>query len=118
MRALVSFAVTPLPWEMRSASELAFFPEHVLWWLILLLTPAGVIEGWRRNRRVTAILIAFVVPMATALAVTNGNVGTLLRLRGLVTPFMIWLAVLGALAAAEHILTSKAAPSMVPEQAR
>ena len=117
VRALVSFAVTPLPWEMRSASELAFFPEHVLWWLTLLLTPAGVIEGWRRDRRVTAILIAFVVPMAAALAVTNGNVGTLLRLRGLVTPFMIWLAVLGALAAAEHILTSKAAPSMAPEQA-
>jgi hypothetical protein len=115
VRAMVSFAVTPLPWEMMSASELAFFPEHVVWWLTVLFLPAGVIEGWRRDRRVTAILIAFVLPMAAALAVTNGNVGTLLRLRGLVKPFMIWLAVLGALAVAEHVLTSKAAPAMAPE---
>ena len=50
------------------------------------------------------LLIGFVLPTAAALAVTNGNVGTLLRLRGLVSPYLIWVAVLGGLGVAESLL--------------
>jgi hypothetical protein len=39
------------------------------------------------------------------LAVTTGNVGTLLRLRGLVTPYLVWFAALGALTAMEWVLS-------------
>jgi hypothetical protein len=111
VRAARSFLFTPWPWEMASASELAFLPEHLVWLLIVLFTPAGILVGWRRDRLVTALLIGFVLPTAAALAITNGNVGTLLRLRGLVSPYLIWLAVLGALAAAESLLARRAAPS-------
>jgi hypothetical protein len=104
IRAAVSFIVTPLPWEMASLSELAFFPEHVLWWLIVVLMPIGCVAGWTRDPRTTALFAGFVLPTAAALAVTNGNVGTLLRLRGLVTPLMLWVAALGAFALAEHVL--------------
>jgi hypothetical protein len=118
VRAAVSFIVTPLPWEMASLSELAFFPEHVLWWLIVLLAPIGVAAGWKFDRTTTALFAGFVLPTAAALAVTNGNVGTLLRLRGLVTPLMIWLAALGAFAIAEHVLSARRAPALTPEEAR
>ena len=87
---------------MASLSELAFFPELVVWWLIVIFTPIGVVAGWQRDRRITALLLGFALPTAAALAVTNGNVGTLLRLRGLVTPYIVWLAVLGALVVAEY----------------
>jgi hypothetical protein len=118
VRAAVSFVVTPLPWEMASLSELAFFPELVVWWLIVIFAPIGIIVGWQRDRHITALLLGFALPTAAALAVTNGNVGTLLRLRGLVTPYIVWLAVLGALAVAEYLVRARPAPALAAEQGR
>lgn len=112
VRAARSFLFIPWPWEMVSKSELAFLPEHLIWLLIVAFTPIGLVAGWRRDRLVTALLIGFVLPTAAALAISNGNVGTLLRLRGLVSPYLIWLAVLGGLAAAESLLARRAAPRM------
>ena len=109
VRAARSFLFLPWPWEMVSASELAFLPEHLVWLLIVVFTPIGIVAGWRRDRFVTALLIGFVVPTAAALAITNGNVGTLLRLRGLVSPYLMWLAVLGGLATAESLLQRREA---------
>ena len=52
-----------------------------------------------------ALLVAFT---AAVLALTTGNVGTLLRLRGLVTPYLIWLSALGLCALLESWLRSRA----------
>jgi hypothetical protein len=96
-RAMASFVLTPLPWEIRSRGELALLPEHLLWYLMLVLTPIGFVEGWRRSPLLVCILTCYMLPTAAALAVTNGNVGTLLRLRALITPQLVWIATLGAL---------------------
>jgi hypothetical protein len=53
------------------------------------------VAGCRRDRLVTCILVGYVVPTAAALALTNGNVGTLLRLRGLVIPYLVWIGAVG-----------------------
>jgi hypothetical protein len=111
IRAVVSFLVTPLPWEMRSLSELIFFPEHLVWLMMVILAPVGVIAAWQYDRRLTALLLGWIVPAAAALAVTTGNVGTLLRLRGLITPYLIWFAVMGGLAAAAWAVRPQSAPS-------
>ena len=121
MRALVSFALTPLPWQTASRGELAFLPEHLLWYLLLATVPFGLAAGWRRDPLVTAVLIGFVLPTALVLAVTNGNVGTLLRLRGLVTPYLMWIGVLGlcvigeALVAGRPGITGRTTWTLAPE---
>ena len=121
MRALVSFALTPLPWQTASRGELAFLPEHLLWYLLLATVPFGLAAGWRRDPLVTAVLIGFVLPTALVLAFTNGNVGTLLRLRGLVTPYLMWIGVLGlcvigeALVAGRPGITGRTTWTLAPE---
>ena len=121
MRALVSFALTPLPWQAASRGELAFLPEHLLWYLLLATVPFGLAAGWRRDPLVTAVLIGFVLPTALVLAFTNGNVGTLLRLRGLVTPYLMWIGVLGlcvigeALVAGRPGITGRTTWTLAPE---
>lgn len=100
-RSAASFILTPLPWEARSLSERAYLPEHLLWYALILMLPFGVAEGWRRDAWATSMVIGFVLPMAAVLAMTNGNVGTLLRLRGLVTPYLAWVSMLGFCAVAE-----------------
>ena len=95
LRAAASFLLTPLPWEIRTRSELAFLPEHMFWYVMLALLPFGVVAGWKRDPLTTSLLLGYALPTAAVLALTNGNVGTLLRLRGLVTPYLLWLSVLG-----------------------
>ncbi len=107
MRALVSFALTPLPWQAASRGELALLPEHLLWYLLLATVPFGLVAGWRRDPLVTAVLIGFVLPTALVLAFTNGNIGTLLRLRGLVTPYLIWIGVLGMCVIGEVLVAGR-----------
>lgn len=110
VRAAISFVATPLPWQMRSRSELAFMPEHVFWYLMLAALPFGVVAGWRINPLGTALLLGFALPTAIVVAATNGNVGTLLRMRGLVTPYLAWLSAVGFCAIAERLAAMATAP--------
>src|SRR5262249_4047611 len=41
------------------------------------------------------VLVGYALPTTAALALTNGNVGTLLRLRGLVIPYLLWISAVG-----------------------
>ncbi len=103
VRAASSFVVTPWPWQMRSRSELAFLPEHVFWYLMIVALPFGVVAGWRVNPLLTALLLGLAIPTAAVVAVTNGNIGTLLRMRGLVIPYVVWLSAMGLCVIGERI---------------
>jgi len=95
LRAAISFLVVPAPWQLASLREVAFLPEQLLWYGVLILLPVGVAAGFRRDPVITCLLVGYVLPTAAVLALTNGNVGTLLRLRGLVTPYLVWLSAVG-----------------------
>jgi hypothetical protein len=95
VRAAASFLMVPLPWQLQSSRELAYLPEQVAWYGLIMLLPIGVVAGCRRDRFVTCMLVGYAIPTATALALTNGNVGTLLRLRGLVVPYLVWIGAVG-----------------------
>jgi hypothetical protein len=120
-RAGASFLLTPLPWQVESRGELALLPEHVLWYVMLVLAPIGLVAGWRRDPLLTCMLAGYAIPTAVTLALTNGNVGTLLRLRALVTPQLAWIGALGLVAVAGVMLErSASSPStaVVAEPAR
>ena len=95
VRAAASFAAVPLPWQLASTRELVYLPEQLVWYVMLALLPAGLVAGWRRDRAATSLLAGFTLPTVAALALTNGNVGTLLRLRGIVIPYVICLSATG-----------------------
>src|SRR5215470_17446997 len=106
-RAAASFLAVPWPWEFVSARELLYLPEQVLWYVMVALFPIGLVAGWRRNRFVTMLLAGYMIPTSAAIALTNGNVGTLLRLRGIVIPYVIWLSAVGFVAALQWVATRK-----------
>jgi hypothetical protein len=117
VRAAAAFVITPWPWEMMSRSELVFLPEHMFWLMMILFVPIGAVAGWRRDPTMTACLIGFALPTAAVLAVTTGNVGTLLRLRGLVTPYLVWFGVLGVLTVSELLLMRSRSAAPRPAEA-
>jgi hypothetical protein len=108
IRAAVSFVAVPLPWQLASTRELSYLPEQLLWYALVVLFPIGLVAGWKRDPLVTALLAGFVLPTAAALALTNGNVGTLLRLRGMVIPYIVWISAVGFFAGLQRLARTTA----------
>ena len=95
VRSAAAFVAVPLPWQVESRVELAFMPEQVAWYAIAVLAVVGLRSAYRRDALLTMILVGYSAAMSAAIALTNGNVGTLVRLRGLVTRFVVWIAAVG-----------------------
>lgn len=96
IRAFWNFLTVPRSSQIESRSALAYLPEQALWYVMLLLTPIGVVAGMRREPVITCMLLAHGLTAAGMVALTGGNIGTLIRHRGLTLPYFTWLAALGA----------------------
>jgi hypothetical protein len=96
VKAMGSYFVQPLPWQMSSTSLRAYLPEQVLWYAIILLAPFGLAAGFRINPVLTGMLAAHAAAVIVLVALNSGNIGTLIRHRGLALPYLVWLSALGA----------------------
>lgn len=92
---LVAYAVVPAPWQMTSRAELAYLPEQIVWYALVLLAPVGIWAGLRRDPFLTAVLLAHLLLAIGLVAITSGNVGTLVRHRALALPYLVWFSGLG-----------------------
>jgi len=109
VRSLVGLVVIPVPWQIATPRELAYLPEQLVWYTMVLLAPFGVVAGWRRDALVTALLVGAVVPTAVALALTSGNIGTMLRLRGVMVPYLAVLTAVGGCEVLETLASRRRA---------
>jgi hypothetical protein len=105
VRAAVSFVAVPLPWQIATGSELAFLPEQMLWYTIVVLAAIGLRPAFRADPLVAGALLGLACTTAAVVAITNGNVGTLIRFRGLVTPYLIWTSAIGFCVAMRWLLS-------------
>jgi hypothetical protein len=96
VKAMGSYFVQPLPWRMSSTSLRAYLPEQVFWYALILLTPLGLVAGFRLSPVLTGMLAAHAAAVIVLVALNSGNIGTLIRHRGLALPYLVWLAALGA----------------------
>jgi hypothetical protein len=96
VRAFWNFVTVPRWSQIESRSALAYLPEQALWYSILILLPIGVVAGMRRDPVLTCLLIAHGLAASGMVALTSGNIGTLIRHRGLTLPYFTWLAAIGA----------------------
>jgi hypothetical protein len=111
-RAAVSVVAFPAPWQAQSWSELAYLPEQLAWYLILLTAAFGVVAGLRRDALVTCLFLAYATAAMAIVALNTGNFGTLIRHRAFALPFLIALSAVGVVALAGRMLST---PSASPE---
>ncbi|PYR14999.1 MAG: hypothetical protein DMF94_33450 [Acidobacteria bacterium] len=93
--SLVTYVLEPLPWKIQSRTALTYLPEQMVWYLMVALVPIGIASGLRRDVLLTALLATYAGTAAVLVAITSGNVGTLVRHRGLALPYLLWFSVLG-----------------------
>jgi hypothetical protein len=97
IRAVVAFFVQPLPSTFDSFRWLALTPIVVLWYAANMLALVGAVWGMARRPLLTSWLAGLVVAGVVVIAPNSGNVGTLIRHRDIVAPFVIMLAAFGGL---------------------
>jgi len=95
-RAVVAYVTAPLPWSAQSRAALAYLPEQIVWYVLAMLAAVGTLLGFRRDATVTGLFVGHALVIAAAVAFTAGNVGTLVRHRGLALPYLAWLSGVGA----------------------
>jgi hypothetical protein len=101
-RALGYFVVAPLPWQVQSRTEMVFLAQQAVWYLMVVLAAIGVVAGLRRDPLVTCLLCGVTVAGSVAIALNSGNIGTMVRHRDTVVPFVVWLSALGAVTTASN----------------
>jgi hypothetical protein len=95
VKATASYFVEPLPWHAESLALRAYLPEQVAWLFLVACAAIGVIAGLRRDVTLTAMLVGHASLAVMIVALTSGNLGTLIRHRGLALPYIAWLAGIG-----------------------
>jgi len=100
-RAAASFVAVPLPWKSESRAAVMLMPQQVVWYGLAALAGIGMVAGWRRDAVFTWLLVGNVLLGAAAVALYNGNVGTLVRMRDSVVPVIVWLSAVGGCAVLE-----------------
>lgn len=81
----------PFPWEVHRLTEAALLPETLLWYALLL---SAVWTLWRRRGawRVLAPVVLYLGGVFALFSLLEGNVGTLLRHRAMLVPYVVMLA--------------------------
>lgn len=95
--AAVAFVVVPTPGRAGSLTELAMAPQQVVWYGALVAALIGIAAGVRRGAWLTCILAAYPVAGLIIIAPNSGNVGTLVRHRDMIVPFVLSLASVGVM---------------------
>lgn len=103
-RAPIGLLMEPRPWAPPSREWIAFAPEQMLWYALLVLAAFGVATGGRRDALLTSLFVGVIAAAVAVIAPNSGNIGTAIRHRDLLTPFLAFLAGAGAQAIANRVM--------------
>jgi hypothetical protein len=95
VRAFERYVTVPWPWEVQSQAMLFDIPEQVVWYMVVILLPAGLVASFRRDSTLAGLLFGTALVSIVAIALTSGNVGTLVRHRSLAMPYLVFLSFAG-----------------------
>jgi hypothetical protein len=94
-RGLLAVALEPFPWQSWSTTEVLFIPQQMIWYALLCLALVGVARGLRTAVFPTWVFIALTVITCVGIAPNEGNIGTMVRHRDMILPFLACVSALG-----------------------
>jgi hypothetical protein len=106
--APLAFLTAPWPWALDSPKWMAFIPQQVVWYALLVLSVVGVVAGGRRDPLLTSLLVGFIACAVAVISPNSGNIGTAIRHRDMIVPLVAALAGIGGQAVANRCARSGA----------
>lgn len=95
IRAAVRFVTVPEPWILRPGFELVVIPQQMVWYVLVIGAGCGVWYGMKRDRLLTSLLAGLCVGSWLLIGPTSGNIGTMVRHRDSLMPWVVWLSAVG-----------------------
>jgi hypothetical protein len=95
LRGLYSIVALPYPWQLRSPVQVSFLPQQLAWYVLVLFAIVGAIQGFRGDVFMTWLLIGMSGAGLAVMALNEGNIGTMVRHRDTVVPFVTCLGAWG-----------------------
>jgi hypothetical protein len=85
----------PFPWAASTIEQAATIPEMLIWYACIVLAILGFVTLFRRRDFRYAHGVAVIIGLVFVLSLIGANVGTLLRSRAMLIPFVLLLAGVG-----------------------
>ncbi len=93
--AIMHYLLEPFPSRAGDWFVALLVPQMILWYFLLPLALIGAVAGLSWNTWNCAFLVAAFVVWTLMGALSNANIGTLIRLRDMVTPIVLLFAAAG-----------------------
>jgi len=87
--------LAPFPWTARTLEQIATIPEMLTWYVCLVAAVIGFLYLLRRRDTRYAYGIAAIIGLTIVLSLISANVGTLVRSRAMLVPYVVLLSAVG-----------------------
>lgn len=91
----VYFLLEPFPWRIISGQNLMLIPLTIIWYPILLFSTYGILVQLRYELKKFFLFIFYFFITGSILCLTESNIGTVARMRDLLTPIILMFAAIG-----------------------
>jgi len=96
LRGVVHYLTEPWLSHLHTLKLKVFFPQMIAWYACGALAVLGLLALRRHNRALSMFIFLFLAVFISAYGLSEGNIGTLIRHRDMITPAVLILAVVGA----------------------
>ncbi len=89
------FMLVPFPWAVSSKLQILSYPQAIIWYFLLFSAIIGIIIAVRYRFKLSFVILSYIFIVTSGFALSEGNVGSTLRHRDLITPFYFIFASVG-----------------------
>lgn len=95
LKGTLSLMFKPFPWEIDKKSILFYYPVSMIWDTLFLFFIIGLLVSIRYHFKDSIFLVSTFIIILVWLSLAEGNVGTVIRHRDMITPIYIIFSSLG-----------------------
>lgn len=85
----------PLPHRISTLLSLSYYPQLSMWYFLLFFSVYGIIVSIQNNGIASLVIMLHIFLIGTIVSIYGGNVGTMLRMRDMITPFILIFSFIG-----------------------
>jgi hypothetical protein len=94
-KGFITFLLQPSPFSIRKITHLAAVPEMLIWYIIVFFALYGIYRSLRQPSGRRLGLIVLLLLFTSAIGLSEANMETLMRHRGMILPIYIIFAAYG-----------------------
>lgn len=95
LQSIPLYLLQPFPERTGNLFRLLVIPQMLFWYVALLFSGLGMLWSLRWNLRRSLFLVVTILLWVSVSAISSGNIGTVMRIRDMVTPLFLIFASVG-----------------------